>query len=181
MSRSPSISQDEQRSANHLTYQWQEDVEDLEGYHVGGYHPVHLHDEYSDRRYKIVHKLGFGAYSTVWLAKDQHEDRYVALKIVVAEASKSSSESRILRLLGNSQPKDAGRSYVSPIFDEFCIDGPNGRHLCLVSEPARCSVATSKEASTNWMFPMGVARAVAAQAVLGLRDIHSCGVVHGGR
>lgn len=148
---------------------------------MGGYHPVHLLDEYSERRYQIVHKLGFGTYSTVWLAKDQHRNRYVALKIVVAEASKSSSESRILPLLGNSQPNHAGRSYVSPMFDEFYIDGPNGRHLCLVSEPARCSIAASKEASTNWMFSMGIARTVAAQAVLGLQDIHSCGVVHGGR
>ena len=116
---------------------------------MGGYHPVHLQDEYSDGRYRIVHKLGFGTYSTVWLAKDQHMNRYVVLKIVVAEASKSSSEGRILRHLANSQNNHAGRSYVSLIFDEFCIDGPNGRHRCLVSEPARCSIAASKEASTN--------------------------------
>lgn len=109
-----------------------------------------------------MHKLGFGTYSTVWLAKDQHTNRYVALKIVVAETSQASSESLILRRLGDSRKHYAGSSYVSPILDEFCIDGPNGRHLCLVSEPAKCSVAASKEASMNWMFSMGIARAVAA-------------------
>ncbi len=74
-------------------------MEDLEGYHVGGYHPVYLQDEYSDGRYRIVHKPGFGTYSTVWLAKDQHMNRYVAVKIVVADASNTSSETQILRHL----------------------------------------------------------------------------------
>lgn len=161
-------------------YEWQEDVEDLEGYHQGGYHPVHIQDEYSNGRYRIVDKFGFGTYSTVWLAKDQHMNRYVAVKIVVAEASKTSSEGQILRLLSDAKINHPGRSYVISISDEFSINGPNGRHLCLVSEPARCSVAASKEASTNWMFPIEVARTVTAQVILGLHYIHSRGVVHGG-
>lgn len=156
-------------------------MEDLEGYHVGGYHPVHLEDEYSGGRYCIVHKLEFGTYSTVWLARDQHTKRYVALKIAVAEASKASSESRILRRLRSARLVYTAASYVNPTLDKFHIDGPNGRHKCLVSGPARCDIATSKEASTNWMFQLGIARAIAAQVILGLQDIHSHGVVHGGR
>ncbi|OKP14466.1 hypothetical protein PENSUB_14078 [Penicillium subrubescens] len=38
-----------------------------------------LHD-----RYHIVDKLGFGGYSTVWLARDSHLQRYVAVKINAA-------------------------------------------------------------------------------------------------
>ena len=167
-------------SPGELTYGWQEDVEDLTRYQEGGYHPVHIQDQYSNERYHIVHKLGFGAYSTTWLAKDQYMNRYVALKIVVAEALKVSSEGRILRHLRDTQLDHPGRGYVCSILDEFFISGPNGRHLCLVSEPARCCIASSKEASINWMFPMGIARAVAAQAILGLQYIHSRGVVHGG-
>ncbi len=63
--------------------------------------------------------------------------------------------------------------------DEFFIDGPNGRHLCLVSEVAGCSVAMSTEASIKHLFPINTARAVAAQATMGLAYIHSCGVTHG--
>lgn len=128
-----------------------------------------------------MHKLGFGSYSTVWLAKDLHTNRWVAIKIVVAEASRNSREGQILRHLRDAQVDHPGKSCVSSMLDEFYTDGPNGRHLCLVSEPARCSITASKEASTNWMFPMKVARAVAAQAILGLEYIHACGVVHGGR
>ena len=71
-------------------------------------------------------------------------------------------------------------SYVNHLPDEFYITGPNGRHLCLVSKPVRCSAAASRDAAIKWMFPMEVARAIAAEAALGLQVIHACGVVHGG-
>jgi hypothetical protein len=45
------------------------DVENPDGYRDGGYHPVHLGDVYQ-QRYRVIHKLGFGSYSTVWLARD---------------------------------------------------------------------------------------------------------------
>lgn len=47
-----------------------EDEEDWEDYVKGGYHPVHIGDTFSDGRYVVVRKLGWGHFSTVWLAKD---------------------------------------------------------------------------------------------------------------
>ena len=55
--------------ANHAFY-CDVDVELLERFRDGGYHPTHLGDLFKDGRYKIIHKLGWGAYATVWLAKD---------------------------------------------------------------------------------------------------------------
>lgn len=46
-------------------------AEDLSEYGPGGFHPTYLGDTLNDGQYEIVHKLGFGAYSTVWLARDQ--------------------------------------------------------------------------------------------------------------
>jgi serine/threonine-protein kinase SRPK3 len=40
-----------------------------ERYCPGGYHPVHLGEIFNDE-YQIISKLGYGVYSTVWLAKD---------------------------------------------------------------------------------------------------------------
>jgi len=48
-----------------------EDEEDWEDYVKGGYHPVKIGDTFSDERYVVVRKLGWGHFSTVWLAKDQ--------------------------------------------------------------------------------------------------------------
>lgn len=44
--------------------------EGILNYRKGGYHPVTLGDTFKNERYKIHHKLGFGASSTVWLAED---------------------------------------------------------------------------------------------------------------
>jgi hypothetical protein len=43
----------------------------LSSYRPGGYHPVCLGDTSKDGRYKIHHKLGWGGFSTVWLANDR--------------------------------------------------------------------------------------------------------------
>lgn len=45
--------------------------ESLSRYQLGGYHPVILGDTFKDGRYKVHHKLGWGGFSTVWLAKDK--------------------------------------------------------------------------------------------------------------
>lgn len=47
------------------------DAEPLHRYRKGGYHPVHIGDVLNDGRYKILHKLGWGSYSTVWATRDQ--------------------------------------------------------------------------------------------------------------
>lgn len=46
------------------------DVEDPNGYHTGRYFPVTLGNEFKDGRYRVLHKLGWGGFATVWLARD---------------------------------------------------------------------------------------------------------------
>lgn len=45
-------------------YHWLDDVENLDNYIAGGYHPTHIGDEFLQGRYRVIHKLGFGGYST---------------------------------------------------------------------------------------------------------------------
>lgn len=45
-------------------------AEFLDGYGPGKLHPIHFGDTLDGSRYKIIRKLGAGAFSTVWLARD---------------------------------------------------------------------------------------------------------------
>lgn len=67
---SASYTQSSSANASDMGSVMTEDEEDLEDYCKGGYHPVHVGDTFSDGRYLIVRKLGWGHFSTVWLAKD---------------------------------------------------------------------------------------------------------------
>lgn len=57
--------------------------------HAGGYHPVKIGELYSDGRYTVVRKLGWGHFSTVWLVQDTESGREGAMKVhgvaIVAE------------------------------------------------------------------------------------------------
>ena len=158
-------------------------VERLEKYVPGGYHPVHLGDRLNNGRYTIVHKLGSGGYSTVWLAHDEHESRYVTVKIVMAAVRDPSRERDIRwKLTKAAAHGQAGGKYVQLLLDEFIEQGPNGNHLCLVSTPGGCSLQESQEiSSSSWLFPLDVARAIAAQLILGTAFLHSQNIAHGGK
>src|ERR1700761_3690364 len=46
-------------------------LEWVEEYRPGGFHPISIGDEFAHGRYRVIHKLGFGGSSTIWLARDQ--------------------------------------------------------------------------------------------------------------
>ena len=67
-------------------------IEEIQLYQPDGFHPVSIGDIYANGRYKILHKLGYGGSSTVWLARDLRpqpgdSDTLVALKVLSGFAS----------------------------------------------------------------------------------------------
>ena len=105
-SQSPST--DDYTSGDDEDYSNDED-EGRSAYRKGGYHPVKVGDVYSNRRYRVLKKLGWGHFSTVWLAYDVLKSREVAVKIVksashYAEAARD--EIKILKELAKHD-KDA--------------------------------------------------------------------------
>lgn len=163
------------------------DVEYLERYQEGGFHPVHIGDELHHGRYKIVHKLGYGSFSTVWLVQDRHKDQYVALKIAAADAGRERTEIHMLQRLGLLRDSvgggsgHPGRNFVSEMLDEFEIQGPNGKHQCIALEPLGASLSIAYENLEGYRLPSEVSKKVAMQLAEGLSYLHACGIVHGGR
>lgn len=45
-------------------------IEEPDDYKTGGFHPISLGDTFGPNNYTILRKLGYGQYSTVWLARD---------------------------------------------------------------------------------------------------------------
>lgn len=162
-------------SPTDFKYKWIDDVERLERYQPGGYHPVHIGDVLADR-YQVAHKLGYGTYSTIWLAHDmQQAASYVAVKISTANAP--AHEVEALNILGRSESDNPGRAMIPRIRDQFELRGPYGCHRCYTTFPARSSVKNAQ----SCCFPIATARIVVAQLVLAVAYTHSRGFVHGGK
>jgi serine/threonine-protein kinase SRPK3 len=159
-------------------------LEDPTNYQPGGYHPVEIGDELHNGRYRIIHRLGHGAYSTVWLAVNQHygnaslpkapRARYVAVKI--ATANITNDEHTILRGL-QSRPAS---SFIVSMLDAFEITGANGSHRCIVTELLGPSIAAVKMSGPDdwWRIPVPVGRRLALQAAKAVAFLHSRGIVH---
>ncbi|PIA15291.1 kinase-like protein [Coemansia reversa NRRL 1564] len=111
--------------------------EDIDDYRKGGYHSVKIGDTFKKKRYKVVRKLGWGHFSTVWLAYDRDKDIHVALKIVKSAAHYTEAALDEIELCTRTvsvREPHVGRDYVAKLLDSFEHSGQNGRHVCMVFE-----------------------------------------------
>ncbi len=130
-------------------------------------------------RYKVVHKLGHGASSTVWLARDLTLCQYVSVKIKESEFSKLDNEVDILNHLSRDTSDHPGRIYsaASLLQRHFWIEGPNGRHLALVFRV----LGPSLSRLSHWQIRLHtrLAQSIVLQVTQGLEYLHSEGICHG--
>ena len=163
-------------------YEFIEGVEDLSMYRPGGYHPVAIGDSFCDGRYEVVTKLGHGGYSMIWLGRDHQLNRYVAIKIPIAQVE-NDAELKITRRLTSLLRQDPeGKRFVSVLLDHFTLIGPNGSHRCLVLEPARINLGKAKDKSPvsyELYFQPETCRAIMGQVIQAVAVLHDVGVVHG--
>ncbi|XP_041021193.1 SRSF protein kinase 1-like isoform X1 [Juglans microcarpa x Juglans regia] len=113
----------------------EEDDEGMESYRKGGYHAVRVGDQFAGGRYIAQRKLGWGQFSTVWLAYDTRASEYVALKIQKSAsqfAQAALHEIEILSAIANGDPSNS--SCIVRLIDNFKHTGPNGQHVCMVLE-----------------------------------------------
>ncbi|KAG5294127.1 protein kinase [Histoplasma capsulatum G186AR] len=157
------------RDEGDVQYNWIDGAESLEKYNPGGYHPIMIGDMLHER-YRIVGKLGFGGYSTVWLAQDTHLKSYVAVKVGIANWHPH--ETKVLQALSAPRPLSLsahpGRHSIPLPLDEFELHGPNGTHPCYTMTPARCNL---REVSFSRLFPLEVTRALSAGLALALSEL----------
>ncbi|CAG8174102.1 unnamed protein product [Penicillium nalgiovense] len=161
-----------------VLYEPLEGIERLENYRQGGYHPIQIGDHFHSR-YRVVHKLGHGSYSTAWLARDEQCNKYVALKVCTANSNPKELDVISMLTRHCSTVDNLGKTMVPSILNRFTIHGPNGNHACYVTALARASLSRLKDGGWTRLFQPDVARSLATQLVLVLDYVHAKGIVHG--
>ncbi|CAI6337692.1 unnamed protein product [Periconia digitata] len=118
--------------------------------------PWYSHDQFYparpgeilDSSFKVIGKLGYGAYSTVWLCRDiryvwQRDAGFVAVKICTRDAEKTPQLNRELDFyehVSSMQSQHRGQAYIRGLYGEFELDGPAGKHLCFVHPPMHMTI-----------------------------------------
>ena len=162
-------------------------MENKRNYYPGGFHPIHIGDTFKSGQYIVVHKLGCGHFSTVWLAKDENTQTYVSLKVLAADAGSWSgnlhSVSEELEALSRLRvgAEEPGKDCVVRLLDDFIHIGPNGEHQCIVTELLGPSLSSDiEELYPTELFPPEISRAIIRQVTYAVRFLHRNNIVHGG-
>ncbi|KAH8740464.1 protein kinase domain [Cryptosporidium ryanae] len=181
---------------------WDESKDD---YKKGGYHLVNVGEVYNNK-YLIVAKLGWGHFSTVWLAVDASAEPlcYYALKF-----QKGANEYRqaaydeidILTRTRNLRDRvdwlESIKGYtgsytenltlpysrdfngVVGFVDFFEVSGPNGVHVCMVFDVMGPNILQLIGLYEYKGVPIDVVRKIAVHSLIGLDYLHRiCGVIH---
>ncbi|KAJ9155425.1 CMGC protein kinase [Pleurostoma richardsiae] len=157
--------------------------ETMPDYDARRFYPANLGDILHGR-YKILIKLGWDSSSTVWLGKDTSRwrwqpDRYVALKISVANGKDTANHEVVISRRLGSNPAHEGFRFVRCVIDHFEIAGPRGAHNCLVYEPMRVTMTLFQRRLPDGKIPGPLLKHYIRHLLLGLDYIHrECGVIH---
>ncbi|KAG7521362.1 SRSF protein kinase 1 isoform X2 [Solea senegalensis] len=158
-----------------------EEQEDPNDYCKGGYHHVKVGDLYNGK-YHVIRKLGWGHFSTVWLAWDIQVKRFVAMKVVKSAEHYTETavdEIKLLRSVRNSDPNDPNREMVVQMLDDFKISGVNGTHVCMVFEVLGHHLLKWIIKSNYQGLPLPCVKSIIKQVLQGLDYLHTkCQIIH---
>ncbi|XP_047450778.1 SRSF protein kinase 1a isoform X2 [Mugil cephalus] len=158
-----------------------EEQEDPNDYCKGGYHHVKVGDLYNGK-YHVIRKLGWGHFSTVWLAWDIQVKRFVAMKVVKSAEHYTETavdEIKLLRSVRNSDPDDPNREMVVQLLDDFKISGVNGTHVCMVFEVLGHHLLKWIIKSNYQGLPLPCVKSIIKQVLQGLDYLHTkCQIIH---
>ncbi len=137
---------------------------------------MHLGEVYHGR-FEVVHKLGYGGFSTVWLCLDRHNHQWRAVKFIIADGSTDEeSDLRLLAMLcGNGVSRnECEENHLTLPIDSFWVNGVNGRHLCLVLPLLGCPISSKSIQDSSDSF-----KQIFRQTGKALQFLHRQGICHG--
>lgn len=147
--------------------------EGTEDYRRGGYHAVRVGDTFKNGCYVVQSKLGWGHFSTVWLAWDTQKSRYVALKVQKSAqhyTEAAMDEIKILKQIAEGDTDDT--KCVVKLLDHFKHSGPNGQHVCMVFEYLGDNLLTLIKYSNYRGVPLHMVKEICFHVLVGLDYLH---------
>ncbi|KAF4078312.1 hypothetical protein AMELA_G00197920 [Ameiurus melas] len=155
--------------------------EDPREYCDGGYHPVQVGDVFN-KRYKVLSKLGWGYFATVWLCVDLRSGRYVAVKILKSGSGfmqAGQDELSLLRYASSPSACHPLKGRIVQLLDEFKIVGVNGIHVCLVLELLGPDLRCWQVCFGKPGLSLTCVRRIITQVLEGLDYLHTyCKIIH---
>ncbi|OBA24303.1 kinase-like protein [Metschnikowia bicuspidata var. bicuspidata NRRL YB-4993] len=159
-----------------------ENEEDLKDYVPGGYHTCFIGETYKNNKYTLVRKLGWGHFSTVWLARDNDKQCHVAMKIVRSAKHYTDTaidEIKLLDKVTTAELRHPGHQHVIQLLDTFTHQGPNGVHVCMVFEVLGENLLGLIRRYKHRGIPVVFVKQIAKQLLACLDFLHRmCGVIH---
>lgn len=169
-----------------------DDVEPAEDYRKGGYHPLEAGEMLVEsrtgqkddirRKYIAERKLGWGVYSTVWLAKEvvKKSSKTAAPRFAIKIQKSAKEYSRaaqneimlLKKIKETARREKATKLYLVQLLRYFELEGPNGSHVCMVFEPLGHSLLGLLQVSPQGCIQPVVTAHVVAQLLKGLAFLH---------
>ncbi|PWY70873.1 U4/U6 small nuclear ribonucleo protein PRP4 [Aspergillus sclerotioniger CBS 115572] len=115
-----------------------------------------------------IAKVGYGVTSTVWFARDLVNSTYVVLKLYVLGQERDHE----LKIYNHIQ-------FIRKLLNHFFIDGPHGRHICLVHEPLGMNTSDLLHSIPGKTMTLELMKPAIRQLLRALDFMHSvAGVIH---
>ncbi|KAF8700658.1 hypothetical protein HU200_034005 [Digitaria exilis] len=158
----------------------EDEDEGTEGYRKGGYHAARPGDRFAGGRFVAQRKLGWGNFSTVWLAYDTLHSRFVALKIQKSARDYAHAALHEIELLSAVAQGDPTNSKcVVRLLDHFKHVGPNGQHVCLITEFLGDSLLRLIRYNRNKGIGLRRVKEICRSLLVGLDYLHrELGIIH---
>lgn len=133
-------------------------------------------------KYHVIRKLGWGHFSTVWLAWNIQDKHFVAMKVVKSAEHYTETaldEIKLLKTVRNTDASDPNRERVVQLLDDFKISGMNGTHVCMVFEVLGYHLLKWIIKSNYQGLPLPCVKSIIKQVLQGLDYLHTkCKIIH---
>ncbi|KAF8644875.1 hypothetical protein AX16_008221 [Volvariella volvacea WC 439] len=133
-----------------------------------------------DERYVVKRKLTWGDESSIWLARDLKEDKYVAIKALNGHNTLGETMGHLLEADALRRVSEQPSPFCPQLLDEFLISnhGHSGDHLCFVVPVLSGDLRTLALSHWNGRIPFPLVKRMIFHLLRGLAHLHKCGYAH---